>query len=427
MKEKIFIITLILFCVLCFTRPVFSFGVQREAINIDQGFGIGARAMGMGGAHIAASEDVSAIYWNPAGLAMIRRIELSGTITHESTDNDSRFFGTPTNSSISNTNLNSIGLAYPIPTLRGSLVLGVAVNRVHSFNMSYLHKGYNPIRVGDDFEGYGDRQETEKQFAEGGLYVWGFSGAMDVSKNLSLGISLNLWDGNYDGVWQLTEEDVEQHWPMQWDIIDTKQTDEIDMDALNIVFGGIYRVTRDLNLGFSIASQTNIEINGERLEEYRVYDFGEPIPEPDYYNIEYLDTEIPWHFGVGLAYSQKIFMLSADFQFVPWSEIDQNREDPGLRKMYDDVWKFRIGGEVLVPGAPVRARVGFYTDPIPYQGTEVTKNRNFLTAGLGILIDRVFTVDAAIVNGKWELADNQYQYNLETTSNRLFLTGTYHF
>ncbi|CAG0952203.1 hypothetical protein ARNL5_00193 [Anaerolineae bacterium] len=41
--------------------------------------GVGARAMGMGGAYAAVSNDASALYWNPAGLAWIPGVEVEAT------------------------------------------------------------------------------------------------------------------------------------------------------------------------------------------------------------------------------------------------------------------------------------------------------------------------------------------------------------
>jgi hypothetical protein len=40
--------------------------------------GVGARALGMGGAHVAIADDGSAFYWNPAGIASLGRIQLAG-------------------------------------------------------------------------------------------------------------------------------------------------------------------------------------------------------------------------------------------------------------------------------------------------------------------------------------------------------------
>ena len=40
--------------------------------------GVGARALGMGGTHIALCSDITSIYWNPAGLVNMRTIQLHG-------------------------------------------------------------------------------------------------------------------------------------------------------------------------------------------------------------------------------------------------------------------------------------------------------------------------------------------------------------
>ena len=40
--------------------------------------GVGARPLGIGGAYVAAVEDVTAIYWNPAGLAWMKTLQVHG-------------------------------------------------------------------------------------------------------------------------------------------------------------------------------------------------------------------------------------------------------------------------------------------------------------------------------------------------------------
>lgn len=47
------------------------------------GIGMGARALGMGGAHIAVADDASVIYYNPAGLALVDGISVTSLYTSQ--------------------------------------------------------------------------------------------------------------------------------------------------------------------------------------------------------------------------------------------------------------------------------------------------------------------------------------------------------
>ncbi|HYW68302.1 MAG TPA: hypothetical protein VE960_01750, partial [bacterium] len=42
---------------------------------------LGARAMGMGGAFVAVADDVTALHWNPAGLAGLHGVQVFGMRT----------------------------------------------------------------------------------------------------------------------------------------------------------------------------------------------------------------------------------------------------------------------------------------------------------------------------------------------------------
>ena len=57
-----------------------SVGVGEQIPN---GFvGAGARAMGMGGVQVAGAMDGTALYWNPAALARVRRVEILGGLAY---------------------------------------------------------------------------------------------------------------------------------------------------------------------------------------------------------------------------------------------------------------------------------------------------------------------------------------------------------
>jgi len=68
------VVTAALFCTLflAFTSPAFAIDkFAAEFLKI----GVGARALGMGGAFVSVADDASAAYWNPAGLVQLEHRE----------------------------------------------------------------------------------------------------------------------------------------------------------------------------------------------------------------------------------------------------------------------------------------------------------------------------------------------------------------
>jgi len=90
--------------------------------------GVGARATAMGGAFTAISDDATALYWNPAGLARIQGTELS----------------TMYNMHFVEIKQGYVSLAFPL--LGG--ITGLGVNYVDMGTMPYLDSHGNPIGSG---------------------------------------------------------------------------------------------------------------------------------------------------------------------------------------------------------------------------------------------------------------------------------------
>ena len=51
--------------------------------------GIGAKAIGMGGSFVAISDDITALYWNPAGISLLQK--KTGIVSHNNWIADSDF------------------------------------------------------------------------------------------------------------------------------------------------------------------------------------------------------------------------------------------------------------------------------------------------------------------------------------------------
>ncbi len=96
--------------------------------------GVGARAMAMGGAYAAVSNDASALYWNPAGIAWVSNLEIEAS--H--------------NSWLLESNHEFVGIAIPISSI--SSTIGI--------NFVTLGFGGQPVRTVDRPEGTGETYDA---------------------------------------------------------------------------------------------------------------------------------------------------------------------------------------------------------------------------------------------------------------------------
>jgi len=67
---------LFFFSLLIFTNSAFADVDFDRLYGSDMGMGVGARAIGLGGAFVSIADDPSAVYWNPAGLTDIKQTRL---------------------------------------------------------------------------------------------------------------------------------------------------------------------------------------------------------------------------------------------------------------------------------------------------------------------------------------------------------------
>src|ERR1700741_2615617 len=108
------------------------------------GLSVGARSLGMGLAYTGVANDFSATYWNPAGLGQMRLNEVTLGLSHISNNDQSDFFNKQQSFTNSSTSINSVGMVYPFPTARGSLVFSVGYGRQVDFASGLSFKGFNP-------------------------------------------------------------------------------------------------------------------------------------------------------------------------------------------------------------------------------------------------------------------------------------------
>jgi long-subunit fatty acid transport protein len=183
------IINYLLTMIVLVTAGAYRTGAQE--IVTDNNIVPGARALGMGGAQIAGANDITAAFSNPAALARINEFNFNLGLARFERKIESNLASSGFNAKgvadDDNFTLGSIGIAYPVPTIQGSLVFGLAYNRVKNFNGSFYQSGFNESAFVLDNDIWGGFQ-TEEIIEDGGMGVVTFAGAVDVSPNISLGL-----------------------------------------------------------------------------------------------------------------------------------------------------------------------------------------------------------------------------------------------
>ncbi len=389
-------------------------------------FGVGARGLGMGGAQIASGLDGTALVYNPALLARIRRIEILAGISHENYSNDQNTIPMTWNNiaalpgdggSKSFTSLNALNMSIPVPTYRGSAVIAFGINRVMSFD--HVYEVYRR-----DLTNNADVLGTE--ITSGGVYLYTFGGAMDLSPRVSVGASFNLYHGGEDYTW-------ESMYDVPGSLVEDEQFQQYitaDYTGVSAKVGMSYNPSRNLSLGLTVESPISFAIDGESLE----LDQASP---PMY---EY-ELRHPFSFGAGVSYRFQRINFALDAHYTDWTQMEYTEysdlafNDRLINVYYRETVKINAGVEYLLPFAGAKVRAGYIHDPLPYADFLVEDDRGFVTIGAGFLIDRVMTVDIAYVHGSYEFArpypdENDNVSILETpfekySINKIFVTTAF--
>ena len=402
---------------------------QVEEITIGNTFGVGARAMGMGGAFLGVADDLTALYWNPAGLAQIRKFELYGSLSHNDIDAETQFTGSrSTDASRSKTRPNSAGIVYPFEATRGGFAIGLGYNRPLNFDSRTVIQGIDPS--GDTTFGGLDVDETSSD--RGGIGIWSFGAGVFISQNIILGASMDFWHGTHVNELDSIATDVNNIDP---ELAGFEFHDTIDREYFGVGgrIGLLAYITENVTLGLNAVAPMDIEVDEIwREETYVSFDDGASESDSDQGSMLF-NIERPFELSAGIAVKllQECLILASDVQFIDWTQTqyssppseDVSRDN--FEQFYDTTVQIRVGAEYQIKHIDAYTRVGYMYDPIPFNGKETDNNRNYLTIGLGKVFDNVVKFDVAYMRGSWK----QSVESLATsqTSNRLFFSAAYRY
>lgn len=428
-----------------------------------------ARALGMGNAYLSLSNDFSASLFNPAGLALIKKMEFSSGLNYNSFKNDVQFFSRNTNYSSTSTNFNQIGFAFPLPTTRGSMVLAFGYNKFKDFNRALKFSGFNnsnnsliqdltgnnddiayelglsyPVYDGnnkylyDETKINGKLNQSGNIFQEGGLNSWQFSGAIEFQENLFVGININIINGNFNRNREYWEEDLNNNYPSQL-LLDSSDPNTADFQSFyfndiirwdvsgwNATLGLLAKVDENLNLGATIKLPKSLEVKevytvdaNAKFGTGKTYLLDPPIENRVEYTIK-----TPIELGAGASYSINGLTVALDANFIDYTQMEfsagfDTRTRENKNKEISDVFKnvinLNAGLEYILPLTGITLRGGFMYLPSPFKDDNSDFDKKFVTAGIGFKAGPRLIVDVGFAHGWWEDIGDNYGSNLSRT------------
>ncbi len=434
MFTKIFLFSLVF--VFLFVTGALS---QEEMMFLGHEMGVGARAMGMGGAFVGIADDYSAIYWNPAGLGQIRRYEINTGFSHNKLINSTSFFDNTTAVQAGHSRLNAIGVVLPMPTYQGSMVFAAGYHKVRDFDNVMELGAFNPHYAAfQDMVvptyGYewttditGDLYQQQTLDENGSRNHFSLAGSVELQKNFWFGATVNFIsgksnyhlalgeydDGNYYSYFNENEKIMSDldYWLYDQNIVS-------DFKAAQIKFGVTCQLGRAIRLGATVTPPTRYMVKERWSETQKEYydglDAAQVLADEGQSSYEYTE---PFIFAAGGSVKLLNVLLSGTVEFQDWAQARfltdppvswESKEELNYRLSRDlrSVTRYRAGAEMNIPLMHARVRAGYFNDPSPYRYLQHRPNKHFVTAGTSLLLGRQVMVDLAYIYGGWQEETN---------------------
>lgn len=447
---------------------------------------INARALSMGNSYTALSNDFSGTLFNPAGIALVKKLEFSGGFNYNSLKNDTRFFNTKSSNSDNNAKINQFGFVFPFPTYQGSFALALGYNRIKDFSRALKFDAFNPNNNSliQDLTYYNDDVAYELALSypeydnnsnylgdvtlingrlnqrgtilhEGGINNWSISGAIEIQKDIFVGATFNFYSGDYKRNREYWEEDLNNVYPanIRLDPIDPATADfksfyfndiiKWDVSGFGAVLGLLAKLDEGINVGFSLKTPTKYSIkeiylvDGNSLFGNNVRFYLDPPIENRY---EY-DISTPFEFNAGFSFNRENWVVSADAKLVDYSSMEftdglaehtKENKNKEITELFRTVINFHGGIEYLIPNTAIALRGGLMYLTSPYKDDAAEFDKKYLTLGVGFIAKRNIEFNFAYARGWWKDIGDNYGSGISRTyqdlsRNNMMMSVKYYF
>lgn len=453
-----------------------AFAVQLQAqndlyANINLQFRFdnpGARAQSMGGAFIGLADDTTAIFANPAGLAIQSRATIIAEASHATRDNEIPFYaGTITRTGLqdfnfdlqsrdfesSTTSIPFVAYVQPTKRLKWGVFYAEQANFERSFDTQGIgvppYRGQTYTVNSPLFAYFPSQNQVDLK-----MRTLGVSLAGQVSNWMSVGITLGYNQLDYQAESTLVQPDLEALFepglipgpvldffePHIGKPLNRVRTDGDDQQA-SVFAGVLFTPGPNFSLGIAYKSQPKFDYD-HFVQDSQDFELLEPVAGSGEFNV-------PDSYGMGLSFRPTdLFILSVEARRVLYSDLVDpltnfyqfQGDSSGRTQTVNDVTQYHVGFEYLFVNVsvPISLRLGYWFEPYHalvndyldtqlifgfeddsndfVQGIRATgflrqfeQDQNHITFGLGLSFGRNWVIDASA-----DIAEANAQYALSS-------------
>lgn len=437
-----------------------AYRISEQTIDYD------ARTLALGNSTIATFGNFSSALINPAGLGTIHKNVMRLSVNSNSYNNSSTFFNNLSSSKRGNTGLSQFSLIMPLPTKKGSAVLALGYQQTRDFMSTMSFNAFNsgnnsmiqdltsfnediayelgvsyPVYdskgdyIKDETSINGKLRQTGSLKEEGNLNSWLMSGALEISKDVFFGLTVNVISGNYLSNRNYTENDYD--FDNYSGLLDPQDSSTLGFESFHINdiidwnisgwdlrLGLLYKPNSALSLGAMIKFPTsysieeNYSIYGKSYFTNNIFEVNQPGVTNRY------EISSPYELSAGVSSSFSLLRVNAGVKLVDYSQIEYKSgfekdiltgKNDEIKELLGRVVNYNLGIEFTLPFPALKVRGGFIYNPSPFKGDSNDYDKKYLTAGIGFPMTKNLILDIAYLNGWWKNFGDNYGINISRT------------
>ncbi len=441
-----------------------------------------ARTAGLGISYIGLVDDFGAIYYNPAGLALIPKTEITAGLDFLVNSTVSKDFNINTKFRSNDENLNNLGIVSPFSfgdnqDKRGAIAIGYfkESNYTQDIKSDWFNPNSSYAASLDPAVAYhvwlsrnsisktnpiDSMQQHNEIYQSGGMHNFTGAVAFDINKNVSLGFSIVGKWGTYDYTREITETDTYNAQSIRDDAnyattdlneLTAKESLTQKIHGISGSVGLLGKIGNNIRLSIAVKFPTYFEIDEtSKLQVGTKFDDGykpNDYISPDI-NISY-KIRTPFVYNGGISFYANGLTFSAGLEYKDASQLEYTDVSLGddatsnnTATTYRDnlnqlitseivgqvTWGF--GAEYNLPLLPLAVRASYTSTTSPYALDVSGANKTTLALGAGYSISKGVRLDFVMMFGDYtEFRTNygsdissRYTVNIKPTNIGLNLT-----